>query len=163
VRAIVLDTVDRAGGSRGVVSAAQVAWLRDQLARAGTAGDRVSHNPLESVGRRRGGARGAHEARASSPRRRQPPSQHDRPHTPRRGYWLIGTSSLADCPQQAAQFRLRRARGGVALETWMVDHDGRGVAGRLARARLPRRPGRPPAGLRRTATDRNARLYVPAR
>ena len=49
VRGIVLDTAARSGGSRGVVSAAQLAWLRAQLARAG---DRwvvvFAHNPLES-------------------------------------------------------------------------------------------------------------------
>ena len=53
--------------------------------------------------------------------------------------------------------------GGVVLDTWMVDHDGRGVTGPARElAYLDAQGGRPQrfAG---TATDRNARLYVPAR
>jgi hypothetical protein len=77
--------------------------------------------------------------------------------------WLVGTSSLADFPQQARMFRLRAvAGGGAALETWMVDHDGRGLAG-VARelAFLDAQGGRP-QGFAGTRADRNARLYVPA-
>jgi hypothetical protein len=60
-------------------------------------------------------------------------------------------------------FRLREAAGGgVVVETWMVDHDGRGLAG-VSRelAFLDAQGGRPQrfAGARR---DRNARLFVPA-
>jgi hypothetical protein len=89
--------------------------------------------------------------------------------TPRRraggagGYWLIGTSSLADFPQQARFFRLvATAGGGVALETTMVDHDGRGLAG-VARelAYLDAQGGRP-QGFAGRPGDRNARLYLPA-
>ena len=41
-------------------------------------------------------------------------------------------------------FRLREAPGGAVLETWMVDHDGRGLAG-VARelAYLDAQGGRP--------------------
>ena len=59
-------------------------------------------------------------------------------------------------------FRLREARGGgVVLETWMVDHDGRGLAG-IARelAYLDAQGGRP-QGFAGRPTDRNARLFVP--
>jgi hypothetical protein len=79
------------------------------------------------------------------------------------GFWLIGTSSLADFPQQARMFELRETPGGVVLETWMVDHDGHGLAGPARElAYLDAQGGRPQrfAG---AASDRNARLYVPAR
>jgi hypothetical protein len=57
-------------------------------------------------------------------------------------------------------FRLSEARGGAVLETWMVDHDGRGLAGTARElAYLDAQGGRPQgfAGRRR---DRNARLFV---
>jgi hypothetical protein len=54
------------------------------------------------------------------------------------------------------------AGGGVALETTMVDHDGRGLAG-VARelAYLDAQGGRP-QGVAGRPGDRNARLYLPA-
>ena len=78
----------------------------------------------------------------------------------RDGYWLIGTSSLADFPQQARMFRLREAGGGAVLETWMVDHDGR-RPGRIARelAFLDAQGGRP-QGFAGKRSDRNVRLFV---
>jgi hypothetical protein len=57
-------------------------------------------------------------------------------------------------------FRLREAPGGVVLETWMVDHEGRGLAG-VSRelAFLDAQGGRPQEFAGR-ATDRNVRLFV---
>jgi len=76
------------------------------------------------------------------------------------GTWLISTSSLADFPQQARMFRLRETSQGVALETWMVDHDGKGLAG-VSRelAYLDAQGGRPQhfAGKKE---DRNVRLFI---
>jgi 3',5'-cyclic AMP phosphodiesterase CpdA len=154
VRAITLDTVRRDGTSRGEVTPAQVSWLRAQLA---AAGDRwvvvFSHNPLDAT-------LGVLDA---DPRVVAAVSgnRHRNVITRRGHVWLIGTSSLADFPQQARMFRLRAvAGGGVALETWMVDHDGDGLAG-VSRelAYLDAQGGRPQhfAG---TRADRNARLYV---
>jgi 3',5'-cyclic AMP phosphodiesterase CpdA len=159
VRAITLDTVRRDGTSKGLVTPAQTAWLTTQLQQAG---DRwvivLSHNPLDTSD---GGAaalaaldRDARVVAAiSGNRHKNVISRHKR-------FWLVGTSSLADYPQQARMFRLRATRTGVALETWMVDHDGKGLAG-VSRelAYLDAQGGRPQhfAGSRK---DRNARLYV---
>jgi len=164
VRAIVLDTVRRAGGARGVVSPEQVAWLQGQLRAAGERRVVVfSHNPLDASD----GGEAAMAALDAAPGvvaavagNRHRNSIDRRP----AGWWLIGTSSLADFPQQARAFRLREGPGGGAvLETWMVDHDGRDLAG-VSRelAYLDAQGGRP-QGYAGSATDRNARLYVPAR
>ncbi len=156
VRGIVLDTADRAGGSRGVVTAEQVRWLEEQLT-----GDWVvvfAHNPLEtSVG-----GRAALAALDAAPRVVAVVSgnRHRNTIEPRDGYWLIGTSSLADFPQQSRMFRLREAPRGAVLETWMVDHDGRGLAGTARElAYLDAQGGRPQA-FAGERSDRNARLFV---
>ncbi|HEY4281114.1 MAG TPA: hypothetical protein VGM91_23070 [Conexibacter sp.] len=164
-RAIVLDLVDRAGGSQGVVGAQQLAFLSAQLA---AAGDRwvivFTHQPLASA---RGGAaalalldRDPHVVAAvngDTHRNRIAPR-----HTPAGGYWQISTSSLADFPQQARAFALRATRGGgVELDTWMVDHDDGpdGLAGvSRALAYLDAQGGRP-SGFAGTASDRNVRLF----
>jgi 3',5'-cyclic AMP phosphodiesterase CpdA len=160
LRAITLDTVRRDGTSQGLVTPAQVAWLQEQLR---AAGDRwvivLSHNPLDSSA---GGtdalaalAADRHVVAAiAGNRHRNTIARYGR-------FWLIGTSSLADFPQQARMFRLRATRGGgVALETWMVDHDGGGLAG-VSRelAYLDAQGGRP-LGFAGTRLDRNVRLYV---
>jgi hypothetical protein len=157
----VLDTVDRAGGSRGLLRPAQLTWLREQLAAAqGRALLVFSHNPLDNTA---GGERAlrmldmtpgvvAVVAGNSHRNRIRPRAQG--------GYWQISTSSLADHPQQARAFRLCATPTGYALETWMLDHDGAGLAG-VSRelAFLDAQGGRPQrfAGER---ADRNARLYV---
>jgi 3',5'-cyclic AMP phosphodiesterase CpdA len=159
LRGIVLDTVNREGGSRGVVSPAQVAWLRVQLARAGERWTVVfAHNPLES-------ADGGDAALAALDEADQvvavvAGNRHRNTIAPRGRYWLIGTSSLADFPQQARMFRLREAGGGVALETWMVDHDGRGLAGTARELAYLDAQGGRPQGFAGRPEDRNARLYV---
>jgi 3',5'-cyclic AMP phosphodiesterase CpdA len=155
VRGIVLDTVDRAGGSQGVLTRAQLAWLGAELRRAG---DRwivvFAHNalPEPALALLDATPRVAAVVRGNS---------HRNAIEPRDGYWLISTSSLADFPQQARMFRLREAPdGGAVLETWMVDQDGRGLAG-VSRelAYLDAQGGRP-QGFAGRATDRNARLFV---
>ena len=162
VRAIVLDTVRREGGSRGVVLEEQLGWLRERLA---AAGDRhvlvFSHNPLDASD---GGAsalaalgEAGNVVAAIAGHRHRNSIEPDEG-----GFWRISTASLADFPQQTRMFCLREGpAGGVVLDTWMVDHDGRGVAGTARElAYLDAQGGRPQdyAGPR---ADRNARLYVP--
>ena len=61
-------------------------------------------------------------------------------------------------------FQLRETPGGgVVLETWMVDHDGRGVAGTARELAYLDAQGGRPQGFAGRPQDRNARLYLPAR
>ena len=162
VRAIVLDTVRRDGGSDGVVGPRQLAWLERELA---AAGDRhvvvFSHDALDESegGDAALGALGdaGNVVAAISGHRHDNEIAADP-----RGFWRISTSSLADFPQQSRMFCLREvAGGGLALDTWMVDHDGRGVAGPARElAYLDAQGGRPQNFAGRRA-DRNARLYLP--
>jgi hypothetical protein len=81
---------------------------------------------------------------------------------PRGHYWLIGTSSLIDYPQQARAFELdRTADGGLVLQTWMIDHDPSNRDAEISRqlAYLDFQGGRV-QGLAGTRADRTARLYV---
>ncbi len=162
LRVLVLDLVDRRGGSDGVVTGSEVAWLRRALARAGQRYVMVvSHQPLQSsengelalrvldrdprVVAVLAGHTHRNQIRA---RRRSGP-----------GYWLINTSSLADYPQQTRAIRLVQTRGGVLLETWMVD-TASGEAADTARnlAYLDAQGGRP-QGFAGRRIDRNALLY----
>ena len=165
LRIVALDIVDRAGGSEGLVTPQQLAWLRTQLAAAGRRAVIVAtHQPLRAS---RGGA-AALALLDASPAVVAVVSGHTHRHriTPRRtaggGYWIIETASLADHPQQARMLRLVRTRGGGrALETWVVDQAGGGLAG-IARelAYLDVQGGRT-HGLAGTRRDRNARLGLP--
>lgn len=152
VRAVTVDTVNRDGTSRPRINPQQLQRLEQQLAT-----DRFvvvfSHNPLTP------GALAVLDrhpnvvASIAGNSHRNRITRHSR-------FWQISTSSLADFPQQARMFRLRETTSGVALETWMVDHDGRGLAG-ISRelAFLDAQGGRPQefAGAKQ---DRNVRLFV---
>jgi len=156
VRAVLIDTVDRDGTSQARIGPERLEWLRAEL----DATDRwvvvLSHNALTDEALRildehpkvvASIAGNSHKNRITRRGRRS---------------WQISTSSLADFPQQARMFRLRETEDGVALETWMVDHDGRGLAG-ISRelAYLDAQGGRPQrfAGV---PPDRNARLFFSA-
>ena len=78
----------------------------------------------------------------------------------RSGYWLINTASLIDYPQQARALRvLATAGGGVAIQTWMLDHTGSNL-GAISRqlAYLDAQGGRP-KGFPGERVDRNVTLY----
>ena len=156
-----LDTADRAGGSRGSCAPAQLAWLRAELrAAAGRAAARLQPQPA----RQHGGGEEALAALDATPGvvaviAGNSHRNRIRPRTAGGGYWQISTSSLADHPQQARALRLRRTPDGYALETWMLDHDGRGLAGPARElAFLDAQGGGRRAS--RAAADRNARLFV---
>ena len=160
VRVIALDTVRRDVGSSGVLTRAQVRWLRGQL---DAAGDRrvivVSHQPLTKV-------QGADAALALLDRDPHViaalagDSHHNRI-VRRGGYWLVQTASLADYPQQARMLRVREtAGGGTVIETWMLDTAPDPLADTARElAYLDAQGGRPQhdAG---TPLDRNVRLFV---
>jgi 3',5'-cyclic AMP phosphodiesterase CpdA len=165
VRAIVLDTVRRTRGAGGVVSAAQVAWLRRALRDASERWVLVlSHQPLTK-------AQGGERALALLDRDPRVlaalngDSHHNRiaaRRTPAGGFWLIGTASLADFPQQARMLRVREtAGGGAVLETWALDTAPAPLADTArALAYLDAQGGRP-AGAAGTPADRNVRLFHP--
>jgi 3',5'-cyclic AMP phosphodiesterase CpdA len=164
VRGIVLDVVNRAGGERGVVTAAQLAWLRSELRRAGQRYVLVfSHQPLSTSE----GGKAALRALDAAPHvvAAIAGHRHRNAIAPRASgpYWLIETASLADYPQQSRMFRLVRATGGVALETWMVDQDGAGLAGVSRQLAFLDAQGGRPAGDAGRPRDRNARLTLPLR
>jgi hypothetical protein len=166
LRVIVLDLVRRGGGSGGLVSAGQPEWLRRQLRRARARWVIVtSHQPITTA---EGGARllavldraprvvaalwGHTHRNTISPR----PS-------PAGGYWLIATASLIDYPQQARSLRFfETAAGGMALQTWVLDHVGGGL-GTVSRelSYLDAQGGRP-QGFSGSHLDRNVTLYKSA-
>jgi 3',5'-cyclic AMP phosphodiesterase CpdA len=160
-RGIALDLVRRGGGSEGEVTAARLAALRSELARAG---DRpvvvFSHQPLD----RSAGGAAALDLLQRDPHVVAVVAGHTHHNEIRRRgrLWLITTASLVDFPQQARAFRLVRTTRGLALETWMLDHGaGPGGLATISRdlAYLDAQGGRPGhfAGAR---ADRNARLAV---
>ncbi|HTU87312.1 MAG TPA: hypothetical protein VMF57_17155 [Solirubrobacteraceae bacterium] len=160
LRLIVLDLARRAGGSGGLVRPDQPGWLADQLSEAGGRWVvAVSHQPLESSA----GGESLLSLLDSHPRVIAALSGHTHRNSiqPRAGYWLINTASLIDYPQQARALRIvRTAGGGVAIQTWMLDHTFPGDLGAISRqlAYLDAQGGRP-MGFAGSTLDRNVTLY----
>jgi hypothetical protein len=164
VRLIVLDLVRRAGGSGGLARPDQIASLDRQLA---AAGDRwvvvVSHQPL--VSSEGGDALLALLDRAPRVIATLSGHTHRNLIVPRRsaagGYWQISTASLIDYPQQARALRfVATAGGGVAIQTWMLDHVFVGRLGEISRelSYIDAQGGRP-KGFMGTRLDRNVVLH----
>jgi len=170
VQIIVLDTVNREGGSGGVVTDEEVGFLRAELAAA-------PDDAWIVVADHHGLARSQNGAQAEAlldddPRVVAEVSGDTHRHEirPRRtsagGYWRITTASLADWPQQARMLRLLEGTDGTrAIETWVVDHAGAVSGSDLAGfgrelAYLDAQGGRP-QGFAGEAGDRNARLWLP--
>src|SRR4029078_10607073 len=116
------------GGSRGRPRPAQMAWLRSELAGLGGRALLVfTHNPLDNTVRG-DAALAALDATAGVVAVIAGNSHHHRiAPRPEGGYWQISTSSLADHPQQARALRLRATPSRYALDTWMIEQDGRGL------------------------------------
>jgi hypothetical protein len=164
LRLIVLDLARRDGGSGGQVHPGQAAFLQQALDGAGARWVIVAgHQPLT-------GSQGGEELLTvldRAPRVLAVLNGHTHRNAilPRRsaagGYWLIGTASLIDWPQQARALEVWATRdGGAAIATWMLDHTGPGRLGRVARelAYLDAQGGRP-SGLAGGWRDRNVILY----
>lgn len=172
LQVVVLDLVRRDAGSDGIVTASTLASLADALDAAGGRHVIVAvHQPLDATN----GAGAVLTLLDSDPRVVAVLAGHTHRNsiqarrTEAGGYWLITTASIVDFPQQWRALRLvATSGGGVALETWLVDHAGRpnddddlaGIARDLAF--LDPQGGRPAraAGPRRA---RNARLHIPRR
>ncbi len=164
LRVIVLDLVRRAGGSGGLVATDQPHWLQRQLMGAGQRWVVVvSHQPLTTSS----GGEALLERLDRWPRVIAILSGHTHRNrivartTPAGGYWIISTASLIDYPQQARALRLlATAGGGVAIQTWMLDHVFPGQLGRTARqlSFLDAQGGRP-EHLAGAHQDRNVTLY----
>ncbi len=172
LRMIVLDLVRRDAGSGGLVTAATLTALQRELAAAGNRYILVAvHQPLDQTA----GGDAIFDLLDADPRVVAVLAGHTHRNAvvPRRtqagGYWLITTASIIDWPQQWRALRLvQTAGGGVALETWMVDHTGRpndeGSLAGIARdlAFLDPQGGRP-AQAAGPPTARNVRLFLPPR
>ena len=165
LRLIVLDLARRAGGSGGLVRPDQPGWLASQLEEVGAAASAtprhvivVSHQPLAD-------SEGGEQLLSlldSHPRVIAALAGHTHRNSiePRGHYWLINTASLIDYPQQARALRVvATAGGGVAIQTWMLDHTGSEL-GTISRqlAYLDAQGGRP-KGFAGTRLDRNVTLY----
>jgi hypothetical protein len=172
LRLIVCDLVRRDAGSGGLVTSSTIAALERELAAAGDRYILVAvHQPLDQTA----GGDAIFDLLDADPRVVAVLAGHTHRNAiaPRRsragGYWLITTASIIDWPQQWRALRLvQTAGGGVALETWMVDHTGRpndeGSLAGIARdlAFLDPQGGRP-AHAAGPATARNVRLFLPSR
>ena len=167
VRVIVLDLVRREGGSGGLAHGGQDAWLARELRRAGGRWVLVvSHQPLTSS---QGGAR-LLALLDRDPRVLAALWGHTHRNrivaraTAAGGYWLIATCSLIDYPQQLRALRVRDTDGGgVALETWMIDHVPDGGIADISRelSYIDAQGGRP-QGFAGGRLDTNVRLYKSA-
>lgn len=167
LRLIVLDLASRVGGSGGRIVPGQVEFVERAIA---SAGDRwvivVSHQTL----RQSAGGEQLQAVLDAAPRVIAVLNGHThhnriRPRsTPAGGHWQIETSSLIDYPQQARALRIWETEGGgVAIQTWMLDHVAPGELGRLGRiarelSYLDPQGGRP-GNFAGSRADRNATLY----
>lgn len=148
VRVVVLDLTSRAGGSAPVTDPPQLAWLDKELTTDRRAvvvtHQRAPDAVLAVLDRHPNVVLALHG------------HSHRNRITPRGRYWVIGTGPLSDFPMQSRVVRIREH----AVETWMVDQDGRGLAGTARDLAFLDAQGGRPLGYAGTRSDRNARLYT---
>jgi 3',5'-cyclic AMP phosphodiesterase CpdA len=165
LRLIVLDLARRDGGSGGLVRPDQPGWLEAQLASAAERWVIVaSHQPLPgaSGGNRLLGLLDRHPRMVAALSGHIHRNLIQPRFTDTGGYWLISTASLIDYPQQARALRvIATTGGGVAIQTWMLDHVFPGDLGTISRelAYLDVQGGRP-GGFAGSRLDRNVTLYL---
>ena len=167
VRLVVLDVASRVGGSGGVLVDGQADFVSHAIS---TAGSRwivfITHQPLRQT---TGGA-AVQAILDDAPRVVAALAGHTHRNrvaarqTDAGGHWEIETASLIDYPQQSRALRLWETQGGgVAIQTWMLDHVESGAVGALGRigrelSYLDAAGGRP-NGFAGERTDRNVVLY----
>lgn len=167
LRLVVLDLASRTGGSGGQVVPGQLEFVERAIA---TAAGRwvilISHQTL----RQSAGGEQIQALLDASPSVIAVLNGHTHRNriipraTPAGGMWQIETASLIDYPQQARALRvLETEDGGVAIQTWMLDHVAPGRVGRLGRisrelSYLDPQGGRP-GNFAGDRADRNAILY----
>ncbi len=168
LRLVIVDLARRDGGSGGLVVAGQPEWIARRIAEAGARWViLVSHQAFWDSG----GGDAVLELIDRSPSVIATLSGHTHRSriraqaSPAGGYWQIETASLIDYPQQARALRiLATADGGVAIQTWMLDHVFPGGLGTISRelSYIDAQGGRP-QGFAGSHIDRNAVLYLPRR
>jgi hypothetical protein len=164
LRFVVLDLASRIGGSGGQVVDGQPEFVQSAVQGAG---DRfvvfISHQTL----RQSTGGDSIQAILDSSPNVVLTLAGHthhnriDPRRTDHGGYWNIETASLIDYPQQSRALRFHETEdGGIAIETWMLDHvPGNRVAQISRELSFLQATGGRPGHFSGSRTDRNAVLY----
>jgi len=164
LRFVVLDLASRIGGSGGQVVDGQAEFVQSAIDGAGSRFVVfVSHQTLrQSVG-----GDTIQSVLDSSPNvvlTLAGHTHHNRINprkTPHGGYWNIETASLIDYPQQSRALRFHETDdGGIAIETWMLDHvPGNQVAQISRELSFLQATGGRPGHFAGSRTDRNAVLF----
>jgi hypothetical protein len=164
LRFVVLDLASRIGGSGGQVVGGQVEFVQSALDGAGSRFVVfVSHQTL----RQSAGGDSIQAVLDSSPNvvlTLAGHTHHNRINARRTdhgGYWNIETASLIDYPQQSRALRFHETEdGGIAIETWMLDHvPGNHIAQISRELSFLQATGGRPGHFSGSRTDRNAVLY----
>jgi hypothetical protein len=164
LRFVILDVASRIGGSGGRVVEGQAEFVQGALdgARARFV-IFVSHQPLrQSVGGDT--IQTLLDSSSNVVLTLAGHTHHNRVNarrTPSGGYWNIETASLIDYPQQSRAVRFHETdNGGIAIETWMLDHvPGNNIAQISRELSFLQATGGRPGHFAGSRTDRNVVLF----